>query len=92
MIPSQVEMQDPEDYIYYLKARGLYFIINKTTVLLMIYMYRLRVYLVQKKLNNMVIYTIIYVMYIRLYKDKSISRLYALKATTYTEKMVCRRT
>ena len=25
MIPSQVEMQDPEDYIYYLKARGLYF-------------------------------------------------------------------
>ncbi|EOP10535.1 hypothetical protein KQ3_02104 [Bacillus cereus B5-2] len=25
MIPSQVELQDPEDYIYYLKARGLYF-------------------------------------------------------------------
>ncbi|EJS68779.1 hypothetical protein ICU_02332 [Bacillus cereus BAG2X1-1] len=25
MIPSQVEMQDPEDYIYYLKARGYYF-------------------------------------------------------------------
>ncbi|CAM4166197.1 hypothetical protein BAAL111456_18950 [Bacillus albus] len=65
MIPSQVETQDLEDYIYYLKLEVYIFIINKTTVLLMIFMYRLRVYLVQKKLNNTVIYTIIYVMYIR---------------------------
>lgn len=81
MIPSQVEMQDTEDYIYYLRARGLYFS-NKGEYF--------TAYEVYKKIENMLeleetelhadTYYNISIVSQNLNKDQSVSRIYAKKA------------
>nr|EEK67182.1 transcriptional regulator/TPR domain protein [Bacillus wiedmannii] len=81
MIPSQVELQDPEDYIYYLKARGLYFY-NKQDYIAAhdIYVQAESLLGVEETEQHGHIYYNLCHVYKELYKDKSISRLYALKA------------
>ncbi|WP_377865382.1 helix-turn-helix domain-containing protein [Bacillus sp. R86525] len=81
MIPSQVEMQNTEDYIYYLRARGLYFS-NKGEFF--------TAYEVYKKIENMLepeetelhadTYYNLSIVSQNLNKDQSISRIYAKKA------------
>ncbi|HDR7642769.1 TPA: helix-turn-helix transcriptional regulator, partial [Bacillus wiedmannii] len=81
MIPSQVEMQNTEDYIYYLRARGLYFS-NKGEYF--------TAYEVYKKIENMLepeetelhadTYYNLSIVSQNLNKDQSISRIYAKKA------------
>ncbi|PFU41925.1 transcriptional regulator [Bacillus cereus] len=81
MIPSQVEMQNIEDYIYYLRARGLYFS-NKGEFF--------TAYEVYKKIENMLepeetelhadTYYNLSIVSQNLNKDQSISRIYAKKA------------
>ncbi|KWU65106.1 transcriptional regulator [Bacillus mycoides] len=81
MIPSQVEMQDPEDYIYYLKSRGYYFY-NKQDYIAArdIYVQAESLLGVEETKQHAHIYYNLCLVYKVLYKDKSISRLYALKA------------
>lgn len=81
MIPSQVEMQDPEDYIYYLKSRGYYFY-NKQDYIAAhdIYVQAESLLGVEETEQHAHIYYNLCHVYKELYKDKSISRLYALKA------------
>ncbi|MGG0649662.1 WecB/TagA/CpsF family glycosyltransferase [Bacillus mycoides] len=81
MIPSQVEMQDPEDYIYYLKARGFYFY-NKQDYIAAhdIYVQAESLLGVEETEQHAHIYYNLCLVYKGLYKDKSISRLYAQKA------------
>ncbi|MGU3371461.1 helix-turn-helix domain-containing protein [Bacillus mycoides] len=81
MIPSQVEMQDPEDYIYYLKARGFYFY-NKQDYIAAhdIYVQAESLLGVEETEQHGHIYYNLCLVYKGLYKDKSISRLYAQKA------------
>ncbi|RWS44854.1 helix-turn-helix domain-containing protein [Bacillus mycoides] len=81
MIPSRVEIQDTEDYIYYLRARGLYFS-NKGEYF--------TAYGVYKKIENMLepeetelhadTYYNISMVSQHLNKDQSVSRIYAKKA------------
>ncbi|MBJ8071074.1 MULTISPECIES: helix-turn-helix domain-containing protein [Bacillus cereus group] len=81
MIPSRVEMQYTEDYIYYLRARGLYFS-NKGEYF--------TAYGVYKKIENMLeseetelhadTYYNISIVSQNLNKDQSVSRIYAKKA------------
>ncbi|MED1384145.1 transcriptional regulator [Bacillus mycoides] len=81
MIPTQVEMQNTEDYIYYLRARGLYFS-NKGDYF--------TAYEVYKKIENMLepeetelhadTYYNLSIVSQNLNKDQSISRIYAKKA------------
>ncbi|MEN1937872.1 helix-turn-helix domain-containing protein [Paenibacillus sp. 102] len=87
VIPNQVGTQDQEDHIYYLMARGLYFS-NKED-----YVTALEIY---KKIENMLgpeeteqhahIYYNLSLVTQSLYKDQSISRLYAKKAYKLYEK------
>ncbi|MDA1633550.1 helix-turn-helix domain-containing protein [Bacillus cereus] len=87
MIPSQVEMQDTEDYIYYLRARGLYFS-NKGEYF--------TAYGVYKKIENMLeleetelhadTYYNLSIVSQNLNKDQSVSRVYAKKAYTLYKK------
>ncbi|MGR3778735.1 helix-turn-helix domain-containing protein [Bacillus paramycoides] len=81
MIPSQVEMQDTEDYIYYLKARGYYFY-NKQDYIAAhdIYVQAESLLGVEETEQHAHIYYNLCLVYKELYKDKSISRLYAMKA------------
>ncbi|NWK69456.1 helix-turn-helix domain-containing protein [Bacillus paramycoides] len=81
MIPSQVEMQDTEDYIYYLKARGYYFY-NKQDYITAhdIYVQAESLLGVEETEQHAHIYYNLCLVYKEFYKDKSISRLYALKA------------
>ncbi|MEK5247196.1 helix-turn-helix domain-containing protein [Bacillus sp. FSL R9-9530] len=81
MIPSQVEMQDPEDSIYYLKSRGYYFY-NKQDYIAAhdIYVQAESLLGVEETEQHAHIYYNLCLVYKVLYKDKSISRLYALKA------------
>lgn len=81
MIPSQVEMQDPEDYIYYLKARGFYFYNNQDYIAAHdIYVQAESLLGIEETEQHAHIYYNLCHVYREIYKDKSISRLYALKA------------
>ncbi|MED0970531.1 transcriptional regulator [Bacillus paramycoides] len=81
MIPSQVEMQDTEDYIYYLKARGYYFYYKQDYIAAHdIYVQAESLLGVEETEQHAHIYYNLCLVYKELYKDKSISRLYALKA------------
>ncbi|PEY28782.1 transcriptional regulator [Bacillus cereus] len=87
VIPDQVDTQDTEDFIYYLMARGLYFF-NKGDYI--------TAYEIYKKIENMLgpeetvqhadIYYNISLVRQQLYKDQSISRMYAKKAYKLYEK------
>ncbi|MCI0765001.1 helix-turn-helix transcriptional regulator [Bacillus sp. TL12] len=81
VIPNQVEAQDTEDYIYYLMARGGYFYSKGDYI---------TAYEIYKKIESMLgpeeteqhahIYYNISQIRMHLYKDQSISRMYAKKA------------
>ncbi|PFK30546.1 transcriptional regulator [Bacillus cereus] len=81
VIPNQVEAQDTEDYIYYLMARGGYFYSKGNYI---------TAYEIYKKIERMLgpeeteqhahIYYNLSLVTQSLYKDQSISRLYAKKA------------
>ncbi|WP_410982855.1 helix-turn-helix domain-containing protein [Bacillus cereus] len=81
VIPNQVEAQDTEDYIYYLMARGGYFYSKGDYI---------TAYEIYKKIESMLgpeeteqhahIYYNLSLVTQSLYKDQSISRLYAKKA------------
>lgn len=87
IIPSKVEIQDTEDFIYYLRARGLYFS-NKGEYL--------TAYGIYKKIENMLeseetelhadTYYNISIVSQNLNKDQSVSRIYAKKAYTLYKK------
>ncbi|MED0960791.1 helix-turn-helix transcriptional regulator [Bacillus paramycoides] len=88
IIPSKVEIEDTEDFIYYLRARGLYFS-NKREYL--------TAYGIYKKIENMLepeetelhadTYYNISIVSQNLNKDKSVSRIYAKKAYKLYKKL-----
>ncbi|MCM3738001.1 helix-turn-helix domain-containing protein [Bacillus cytotoxicus] len=88
LIPNRVEAQNNEDFIYYLMARGLYYYNKQDNITAReIYVQVESLLGVEEHLQHANVYYNLSAVNSRLFKDKSISRLYSTKAYKLFEKL-----